>query len=332
MRTNNKLKLEMQLEILEMLGILLEIGFSLNSSIEIMNTKFDVERWQQKLLAGATFYQVLADDQFDADVLLIIKIGLDSESFSTTINKSIKLIVSKLEKRNELIELFKYPLMLIVIAGVSVGFVSYFLLPQFEQILNSMGVESQMTTTLYKLFRAGPYIITVLIALILIVAVICSRLDYDRRLKLLVRFRLIRKLYVSIYNQVFTISIANLLKTQLPLSSVISVLSNQTENKLLAAEAQKIEVGLQQGKYISECVSEIYYDRQLLSILRLGEETGMLVYYLDSYSKLIATINQNRGKRIIFWIQPLFYLSFGILILLLYAAIFIPMFSLMDSI
>lgn len=330
MRINNKL--ENQLQILEMLATLLEIGFPLSSAIDIMAVKHDVKTWQQKLESGVSFYRVLEEDKFDADVLLIIKIGLDSEEFQTTIRKSIKIIESKIEKRSELIELFKYPMMLLVIGVVSIGFVSYFLLPQFEKILTAMDVESKLTTTLYTLFRVGPYVLTAIIAMILIVIAICRRLEYSKQLKLLVRFKPIRKIYVSIYNQVFAITLSNLLKTNLPLSAVLSVLSNQSENKLLASEAKRIENGMQQGKYISDSVSEIYYDEQLLYILKLGEETGMLVYYLDSYSKLISAINQNRGKWIIFWIQPIFYLSFGVLILLLYAAIFIPMFSLMDSI
>lgn len=330
MQTNNKL--ENQLQILEMLATLLEIGFPLSSAIDIIAVKHDIKSWQAQLESGASFYQVLEEDQFDPDVLLIIKLGLDSENFQTTIKKSIKIIHSKIEKRRELIELFKYPIMLLVIGVVSIGFVSYFLLPQFEKILSAMDVESRLTTNLYTLFRVGPYVLSAIIVFILIVIIICSRLEYSKQLKLVVRFKPIRKIYVSIYNQVFTITLSNLLKTNLPLSSVLSVLSNQRENKLLASEAKMIEKGMQQGKYISDSVSGIYYDEQLLYILKLGEETGMLIYYLDSYSKLISATNQNRGKRIIFWIQPIFYLSFGILILLLYAAIFIPMFSLMDSI
>lgn len=330
MQTNSKL--EHQLEILEMLAILLEIGFPLSSAIDIMAVKYEVGSWQTKLEAGLTFYQVLEANRFDSDVLLIIKIGLDSEPFQVTIRKAIKIIESKIEKREELIELFKYPLMLLAIAVVSIGFVAYFLLPQFEKILGSMGVESQMTSFLYGLFRSGPYIISGLIVIGLIGAVFCYRLDYYGRLKLLVRFKPVRKVYVSLYNQVFAVTLSNLLKTNIPLAAVVTVLISQRENKLLAAEAKKIESGLQQGALISESVSSIYYDQQFLYILKLGEETGMLIYYLDSYSKIIQAANQNRGKRIIFWIQPLFYLTFGILILLLYAAIFIPMFALMDSI
>lgn len=330
MRTNNKL--ETQLDILDMLSILLEIGFPLCSAIDIMKDKFNIGKWKDKLESGETFYQVLEADKFDPDVLLIIKIGLDSEQFAVTITKAIKILENKIEKRSELIELFKYPVMLIVIASCSIGFVAYFLLPQFEQILSSMGVESKLTSILYGLFKKGPLVITILIVIVVVLGVGYYFLSYDRKLRLIVKFKPIRKIYVAIYNQVFAITLANLLKTKIPLSVVISVLSSQNENKLLASEAKKIELGLQQGKYISDCVTNIYYDQQLLYILRLGEETGMLFYYLESYSKLITAINQNRGKRIIFWIQPLFYLSFGLLILLLYAAIFIPMFSLMDSI
>lgn len=330
MQANNKL--ETQLEILSMLGTLLEIGFPLKTAIEIMGTKFPLDNWNEKLECGVSFYQLLADEKFDKDVLLIIKLGLDSEDFKATIKKSVEIIKSKIEKREELVELIKYPLMLLGIGILSIGFVSLFLLPQFEKILGSMGVESEATKILYGMFKLGPYAMVVMLVIIGVLLFIFYKLDFDQKLQILIKLKPVRSIYVSLYNQVFVVTLANLLKTNLHLSVIITVLSEQTENKLLAREAQKIEAGLQVGKYISECLTEVYYDQQLLYILRLGEESGMLIYYLDSYSKIILAINQNRGKRIVFWIQPIFYLTFGVLILMLYAAIFIPMFALMDSI
>ncbi len=327
-----KFKLENQLEILEMLLLLLEIGFPLSTSLEVMSLKFDVNKYLKKLENGVTFYDVMVSEGFDKDVLLIIKLGLDSEDFRATIKKSTDILKNKIEKRKEIMELLKYPIMLIILAILSVGFITYFLLPQFKQILYSFGVNSQATNIIYSMFSLGPYVITVLVVLLAIITLMFLRLNFDTKLDFFVKFKPIRKIYVSLYNQVFVVTLSNLLKTKLHLSVVISVLANQSENKLLAKEAKKIENGLKNGKYISECITPIYYDPQLIKILKLGEESGMLIYYLDSYSKILTAINQNRGKKIIFWIQPIFYMIFGILILLLYASIFIPMFELMDSI
>lgn len=330
MRT--KTKLEDQLAVLTMLSALLEIGFPLSTALDIMAAKFDLAKWNQMLEQGQSFYQVLAVNNFDQDVLLIIKLGLDSEDFKATIEKAIEIINSKIRKREELIELIKYPIMLIVIAILSLAFVSFFLLPQFEKILNSMGASSKATTILYSLFKYGPLVISGLIGVIIGVLLFYFRLDYESKLRWLIKFKPVRNVYIALYNQVFTVTLSNLLKTNLHLSVIISVLVNQEENRLLATEAKKIQVGLANGNYIADSVTPLYYDQQLLSILKLGEESGMLIYYLDSYSKIISAINQDRGRKIVFWIQPIFYMTFGILILLLYAAIFIPMFSLMDSI
>lgn len=330
MQTKNKL--EDQLSILSMLYTLLVIGFPLATALEIMSVKFETSQWTKQLEAGCTFYQVLSEEKYDKDVLLIIKLGLDSESFELTIKKAMDIITSKIVKKNELIELVKYPIMLVVIAILSLAFVSFFLLPQFEKILNSMGAQSKATTLLYDFFNYAPYVIVILLICCTVFAIVFWRFSYETKLRWLIKFKPIRHLYVSLYNQVFVVTLSNLLKTKLHLSVVIDVLVNQDENILLAKEATKIKTGLSKGEYIADSITEVYYDKQLLHILKLGEESGMLIYYLDSYSKIISAINQQRGKKIIFWIQPIFYLTFGVLILLLYAAIFIPMFSLMDSI
>ncbi|WOO89430.1 type II secretion system F family protein [Mollicutes bacterium LVI A0078] len=330
MQPNNKL--ENQLEILKMLGILVKLGFALSTALEIMSHKFELTTWIESLEAGNSFYQILNQNRFDKDVLLIFKIGLDSEQFDITIAKAISVLQSKIAKREELSELVKYPLMLIVIGILSLGFVNFFLLPQFEKILTELTVTSRATTALYSIFNLGPYVIVLLLIILIVCGLYVYKLDFDRQLKLFIKIKPLRSLYISIYNQVFVITLCNLLKTNLHLSTVIEVLSEQSENQLLAKEAKQISSGLIEGQFIADCITPVYYDQQLIEIIRVGEQNGMLIYYLESYSKIISTINQTRGKRIIFWIQPIFYSVFGIIILLLYAAIFIPMFSMMDSI
>lgn len=328
----NTKKLEQQIETLKMLEALLIMGISFKEALIIMNSKFNTDVWDAKLLAGVPFYTLLSDADYDRDALLILKIGLDSEDLEITINKMIKLLETKIDKQKELVELIKYPVMLLSIAIISIGFVTYFLLPQFESILKSMEVTSKLTNMLYQLFNYGPYVLTVQLLILAIAAFGFTRLQFDKRTQLIFSLPIIRDIYIALYNQLFVLTLANLLKTNLHLNEVVEILLSQTENRLLSMEARCIKQGLETGKLISESLSLKYYDEQLIEILKLGEESGMLLYYLESYSKVIVAVNESRGKRMLFWIQPIFYMIFGVLILLLYAAIFIPMFTLMDSI
>ncbi len=329
---SNSKKLEHQIETLKMLEALLIIGISFREALIIMNSKFKTDVWDAQLLAGVPFYKLLTDEDYDKDALLILKIGLDSEDLEKTIKKMIKLLENKIDKQKELVELIKYPVMLLSIAIISIGFVTYFLLPQFESILQSLEVTSKQTNMLYQLFNYGPYVLTVLLLFFVIAAFVFTRLEFDKRTKLIFSLPIVSDIYTALYNQLFVLTLANLLKTNLHLNEVIDILLNQTENRLLSMEARYIKQGLETGKLISESLSLKYYDEQLIEILKLGEESGMLLYYLESYSKVIIAVNESRGKRMLFWIQPIFYMIFGVLILLLYAAIFIPMFTLMDSI
>ncbi len=329
---SNSKKLEEQIEVLKMLEALLTMGVSIQEAIIIMSSKFKVQSWDSKLKKGIPLYTILEADNYDKDALLLLKVGLDSEELVVTVRKMIRLLVTKVDKRKELIEIIKYPIMLLVISLLSIGFVTYFLLPQFQRILSTMQVSSMSTNILYKIFSYGPYVLSFIILLFVILFLILSRLSFEKKNKLIFSFPGIRGIYISLYNQLFVLTLANLLKTNLHLSEIVKILENQDENKLLAIEANKIRLGLEVGNTMSRSITSMYYDQQLIEILRIGEESGMLLYYLESYSQIITAVNESRGRRFIFLIQPVFYIIFGILILLLYAAIFIPMFSLMDSI
>lgn len=325
-------KLENQLEVLSMLNVLITANFSLMEAIEVMSVKYDLKLWIEQLEQGDDFYQVLLSNDYDPDVLLIVKIGLRSEEFKITVGKTVDILKRKIEKRAELIELIKYPIMIIGIAIVSTFFLTIFMIPQFERILSSMGVQSKATETIYRIFKFGPYLLGFIIILTMLITIIILRLPEKKRIEMIIKIKPLKMMYVPIYNQLFVVTIANLLKTNLHLSEVVDVLINQSENIVLASEAKKIKQGVKRGKYIYECITPPLYDESLLQALKIGEETGMLGYYLNTYSMLICSVNEKREKKILFWIQPIFYLIFGALILLLYAAIFIPMFSLMDSI
>lgn len=331
MKLVNK-RLKADLELCNNLIALMESGFSLKESLIIYDSNQSTQIFRDKLEKGEDFITLLKAIDFDADGVLIMEIGIESKDFLSSLCQVEKVLASKEAKQREIIDLLKYPLMLVGISVLAIGFVILFLIPQFEQILMSMGTQSSGVTLIFVFFKILPLFLTISLVVITIVFLYFQSQNEVKRLILIFKWKYTRKFYISIYNQVFATVISDLLIAGLSMQLILRILRHQKQNKLLAYEGDKIAKQMERGYKFSEALSPRFYDRELIKIVEIGEEYGLLGYYLQSYCSYITTKNDKRTMRFIFWLQPIFYLIFGLLILGLYAAIFIPMFALMDSI
>lgn len=328
--TSNDLK--RQLRILDLLRELTESGFALQEALRVTSKSVPTFNIENQLLRGYTLNDVLAEQHFDRDVLLVLEMGLESESLEKTLTRCCQILRTKIEKRSEVVEVIKYPLMLLVLALLTILFISGFMIPQFEKILFAMDASTKSVEIVFAVLKILPYVCIAIFIIFSILSYYMMNIGESRRLQYAFKFKPIRRLYILVYNQIFVLSIISLLSSGTHLADIIDILQNQNYNHLLAIECKSISSKMREGKSFAEALNSKYYDDKLIEVIRLGEENGLLEYYLFTYANMLVKSNNDRTKRWIMFIQPIFYLLFGGLILGMYAAIFIPMFSLMDSI
>lgn len=320
------------LEFCNNLIVLLESGFNLGDSLQICGNKFATNVFIENLNLGHDFIAILRQIDFDPDGILIMEIGIKSKDFISCLKQTRSVLESKVNKQKEIIELIKYPIMLLVISIIATLFVIFFLIPQFEKILSSMGAATTGVTLIFQIFKLLPFLFVICLLISIGLWLYFYSLSQVKRILVIFKFKFFRKFYISIYNQVFATVIADLALAGLSMQNILNLLANQHQNPLLAYEARKIACKMNDGISFHQSLTKTFYEQELIEIIKIGEEFGLLAYYLQSYCQYITIANNKRTRRFIFWLQPIFYLVFGILILGLYAAIFIPMFALMDSI
>ncbi len=327
---NNFLKY--QYEVLKLFYVLAKQGFTISEALPIVIKRYPNLDWINRFEQGNSFDQILSDEHFDPDAILVFSLSIRSSSVEEALRQSLLIIDSKLRKRQEFLEIIKYPIMLIGISTAAIIFVVVFLIPQFTAILQSMDAYDGGVLIVFAIFHIMPFVLFVVIILCFCISLYIYKLDSYRRFKLFIRFRVTKNMYLALYNQVFILNLTNLMRTNMHLSDVLELLANQKQNYILASECQKIVNGLSCGDLMSDSLTKDYYQPELIELIKQGELTGMLMYNIATYNEMLQLQNEEKTKRFLFLIQPIFYSLFGILILALYAAIFIPMFKLMDSI
>ncbi|MGL4588979.1 MAG: type II secretion system F family protein [Mycoplasmatales bacterium] len=328
----NYKKITEQYYFLYNLNIFLERGYSINDSMKMLGFYIDIDVFYRLLEEGERFDLVLGKVKFDQDVLLLLKIADESGQLKNGIKNAVYLLKQKIDNKNILLEILKYPILLAVIIIGSMLFISMFLLPQFIDIYQSFGIEfGQLIKLAFLLIQLTPYIVGSAFVFLLVAAFIILRKNSVDKMMFFLGTRLTRKHYLALYNHLFIINLTNLLILGLRLDEVLTILSEQEYNLLLKMETKRILKELNQGVMFSSALNNFYSD-ELKAVIRDGEQNEMLLTNLENYLLFLNSRKDSKSKNLLFLIQPFFYLVFGIIIVVLYISIFYPMFQMMNKI
>ena len=328
-----KSSLKKQKEILDNVSIFLNRGYSIYECFNLLKFIFNLESYIEDLEEGCLLSEILSKNNYDRDILLVIEIAEKSGNLKLGVEKAHLIIKQKIENKNQLLEIIKYPLLLAVILVLALGFVSLFLIPQFQKIYDSFGMELSLGIKLiFTSIRLLPIIILIAAILIICFTLYLKSITYEKRIQILIKNKYIKKYYLKIYNQIFVINIHNLLMMGLRIDEILIILKQQDYNKLLKIESKRILNELSEGKLLYETIQNDFYSDELILIIKDGETYSTLVHSLENYTIFIEKTNQDQAKKLIFLIQPIFYGIFGILIIILYTSIFVPMFQMMETI
>lgn len=327
------ISLEKQLEIIDNICIFLNQGYSIYDSLCILENTFNFSHLYYIFETGEPISVIFEKLKFNDEILLVIKNSLHSNDLVHGLNKSKFILQKKIDYKNSLIELLKYPTLLIIVSIGSLIFISKFLLPQFEKLYISINLEIDLKIKIINfMIDILPNIIFLFVIIISLVVIYFKSCTIKRRLKILTTYKFISKYYLNLYNYIFCLNVTNLLNVGLKIDECFEILANQDYNIYLKHQSVEIISGLSQGKLLSECMEGSIYNKELINLVKNGENSNCLNLNLQTYLKFLENSNKKKTAKFMFIVQPLFYLGFGMLIILLYASIFLPMFEMMNQI
>ncbi len=329
-----RLKIEEQKIILNNIYVIMKQGYSLNECIKLLSSKMNLEVVLNNLQNGEKFTKALKLLKFDNDVLLILQISEDSGQILDGIKKSINIIDQKMKIKNSIIERMKYPLILGVVLIVAIFFITKLLFPMFLNVYQNFGIEMNIGIKIFVLFlNLLPKIIIILIICLFFINFYMKLQEQSDILKIIMKNKFIKKQYYKMYNQVFLLNLSSLLELGFRLDEIFLIFSNQKYNYFLKIQSNKIYKKLLTGEEFPKILEqEKIYNKSIIIAIEEGLKYNTLVQNLRNEIIIKEVQTKKKTERYLFLIQPLFYLFFGIIIILLYACIFVPMFKIMESI
>jgi competence protein ComGB len=343
MKPKSKWKVKEQAVFILKLGELLNHGYPLAEALhflEFQESKKKAEDFTQAiadLRNGYPLHMVLTHLNFHPQLVSYIFYGEQYGDLERALKEGGRYWKKRIEDMDKVKKLMVYPVFLVFFVSIVFYILQSVLLPQFQTIYFTMDVDQHI---LLRLMSASTFILPALPFLLLGLLLFLYALKRfwfnglcplrQRRILMGIPiFGTFIKLYETYF---FASQFSGLLSGGLSINDSIKLFSINQQQPFYQKLCNIIKDDLIEGRSLEMIFRELpYFDGNLPVVAANGQKYGRLDAELLHYSRFILENIEERMNAILKIIQPLMFSLIGLLIVSIYLAVLLPMFSLLEG-
>ena len=323
-----KLSTVKQKKVVELLNNLFSSGFHLAEIIDFLKRsalleEVYVDRMKEELSTGKPFSDIMASLGFSDNVVTQLSLAELHGNLSLSLSKIEEYLenISKIKKK--LVEVATYPFILFVfLIFIMLGLRNY-LLPQLDR----QNIATQIISNLPQLFLGSLGVVFVLLAIGFYWFQKSSKIAAFRLLARLPFFGAFIQTYLTAY---YAREWGNMIGQGLELSQIFQMMQGQ-RSAMFQEIGKDLEVALQNGQEFSQVVKYYpFFKKELGLIIEYGEVKSKLGCELEVYAQKTWETFFKRVHQAMNVIQPLVFVFVALMIVLLYAAMLLPIYQNME--
>ncbi|MEH7239532.1 competence type IV pilus assembly protein ComGB [Bacillus sp. JJ1562] len=329
---------------LSRIGDLLDQGYSFEQASQFLLFQLpkkhsqDIEAIIESCKQGDSLYTAFSKVGFHKDILGYIYFAEQHGDISFALLEGSAMLQKKLNQLEKGKKLIRYPLALLLFVGFMFTMIEKILLPQFESLFTSMSYEQTLISKfLLRLPELNRYMLLI-IGLLLLIGLAYYFLHFQQRtpvekMKLLLKIPILKKVMIMFNSHFFSVQLSNLLKGGLSIFQALTMFEQQLHSPFFREEAKEMKMLLRAGNRFDEILRvREYYEADLAMIILHGQSNGNLASELQHYSQYVMEKVEEKVTRLLAIVQPILFAIIGIIIMLMYGAIMVPMFQLLNGI
>ncbi|MFQ3563627.1 competence type IV pilus assembly protein ComGB [Lactococcus paracarnosus] len=327
-RRSKKLSVKQQVKLLKLIHNLLVSGFHLSEMIhfldhsKLVDQRF-VNTMRTSLANGETISQILARLQFSKSVITQVALADYHGDTQQTFALVTQNLASRLRVRQKMIAVSTYPIILVAALVIMVIGLKTYLLPQVE----TTNLAGWLLYSLPVLVVAGSISLTL--------SILFLKRYMKRTLPLKLFQNLARLPVIGMFVKCYLTSFyarewGNLIKQGLEMRQIL-VLMQVQDDRLFREIGQDLLAAMQLGRAFHEQIASYrFFTAELSLMIEYGEMKSTLGDELLLYSDASWQVFFDRVDTATNLVQPLIFLFVGLMIVLIYAAMLLPIYAQME--
>ena len=342
--SKSKWKLKDQAFFLKKLGELLENGYSLSDAIQFL--KFQESKKKQAdfqdvlkdFKNGHPLHYVLTKMNFHPQLVSYIYFGEQYGDLSQALKEGGQYWTKRTEDMEKIKKLLVYPIFLTFFVGTMLIVLQSILLPKFETLFTTMSVEQNVFLTFVLAISAFLPMVPWILLIILLLVFILKRFWFNKLCPLKQRMIILKipvaGMFIRLYDTHFFASqFSGLLSGGFSINETIKLFAQNQRQPFYQKMCEGVKKDLLAGKQLEVIFQQLpYFDKNLYIVMANGQKYGRLDAELFHYSRYLLEKIEEKMSLFMRIIQPLLFSLIGLLVVSIYLAILLPMFSLMEGI
>ncbi|MGP4107285.1 type II secretion system F family protein [Virgibacillus sp. L01] len=338
---NKAPKKEIQLRFLKRLERLLTNGYPLISALEIISWDKQLKPISTSVInslkSGSTLDQALEKENFNPIITSYLYFVRANGNLQANIEKCISMYEQRVLYVKKFQEATRYPLILLFIFALLLYFVKQSVLPSFMDLFNnSTETTSTVMFSVILIDLLGRFL-TVLALMTVLFLVIWQVIKHKVSIEKQIKFYRVIPIYYQYKRMqisfLFATHVSSLLKTGMSIREILSNISLQDKQPVLAHFASLMTKELSSGVYITSLLANLpLLDKQLSIIFQKNADVNALEKDLTIYAELQTEEIHRKTMKVITYMQPAFFIILAIFIIFIYVTLMWPMFQLIKTI
>lgn len=300
-----------------------------------------ISKVEEGVRAGKSLYQALLpfESELGRQYLILIRAGEASGSLHIILKELTAQLEAEDKLRNYVISSMTYPLILLVVAILSVVLLLAFVVPQFRDIFDSMGdalpYSTKLVLSISDFLRANWMTLLAALAVLLLLiskwaATTAGRLRLDGALlEIPLMGRVVSNLQFAIYFRTFGV----LLQRGVPMVDALRISVDTLTNAVLRKDMEPLVDVVKVGRRLSSgFVSKYFAKTSTPQLIRVAEETGQLDATLLGLADRYEDEGRRTMGRVLATLEPLIIIFLGMMVAFIIVAILGGVLSINDTI
>lgn len=343
MKSSNSWSYTEKAEFLIRIGTLIEQGYTIPEAIELF-LKYEKEKLKptlttmlEKLQKGNSFSEALVLIQIPKNIVSFVYFAEYYGDLARGLIDGGELLKKTQETKTNFQKLMKYPLFLLWLLLLFLGIMYHYLFPQFTELFTSINIELPLVTrVVLTLIDKSPYILPLCLSFLLILYIYYlfsfRKKDIVNQAQIYSKIPLIGHYYSAMTTYFFAMNLSCLIKNGLAIYDALDIFKKVDGLGYISKEAENITSQLEAGEKLHHVlIKDTLFLKGLAYIVEHGQANGRLDEELEHYSSWLLNDLEEKIKKLLMIIQPILFLLLGLIILLLFSSILVPVFSLISG-
>lgn len=340
-RRKNNLSTDLQLRFLKRLLRLLNRGYPLLESLEIIKWDKTMHRTASRMISfmksGTPIDTAFEKCGFNKSLASHLHFIHANNDLVGSLQKCLSFFENRLLHTKKLQQTVRYPIFLFLIFTALLFFIKQSILPSFLVLFQGGSESASAVMFSIRLinFLIAFFLILVLLAFVITGFWIIQKrtLSIKQQLAIYKRIPVIRSYLWLNTSYQFASHMTSLLKTGMSFKEIFLHMSSQDKLPIIAFYSNKLNISLQRGISLNTELAKLsFLDSNLSNIFDKNADYESLEKDLDAYAEMVIENIQNRIKKTIAFIQPISFIILGSFIIMIYMTLMWPMFQLIQTI